>query len=92
LVHAEQVVRATGFQKRPRLAGFEAPIEMLSPLPLDPCGGIALHDAMPSRPVSFTSDATRGKQELENYRRISFLLDLMHSKARRSVKKRRTMR
>jgi hypothetical protein len=29
------------------------------------------------------------KHELENYRRVSFLLDLMHSKARRSLKKRR---
>ena len=28
--------------------------------------------------------------EMENYRRISYLLDLMHSKARRSLKKRRT--
>jgi len=27
------------------------------------------------------------KQALENYRRVSFLLDLMHSKARRSLKK-----
>ena len=27
------------------------------------------------------------KTELENYRRVSFLLDLMHSKARRSLKK-----
>jgi uncharacterized protein YnzC (UPF0291/DUF896 family) len=27
------------------------------------------------------------KQELENYRRVGFLLDLMHSKARRSLKK-----
>jgi len=27
------------------------------------------------------------KRELENYRRVSFLLDLMHSKARRSLKK-----
>jgi uncharacterized protein YnzC (UPF0291/DUF896 family) len=27
------------------------------------------------------------KHELENYRRVSFLLDLMHSKARRSLKK-----
>jgi uncharacterized protein YnzC (UPF0291/DUF896 family) len=27
------------------------------------------------------------KVELENYRRISFLLDLIHSKARRSLKK-----
>jgi hypothetical protein len=27
------------------------------------------------------------KREMENYRRISFLLDLMHSKARRSLKK-----
>ena len=31
---------------------------------------------------------TRGEQsELENYRRVSFLLDLMHSKARRSLQK-----
>jgi uncharacterized protein YnzC (UPF0291/DUF896 family) len=27
------------------------------------------------------------KHELENYRRVSFMLDLMHSKARRSLKK-----
>ena len=27
------------------------------------------------------------KHELENYRRVGFLLDLMHSKARRSLKK-----
>jgi hypothetical protein len=27
------------------------------------------------------------RTELENYRRVSFLLDLMHSKARRSLKK-----
>jgi uncharacterized protein YnzC (UPF0291/DUF896 family) len=27
------------------------------------------------------------KTELDNYRRISFLVDLMHSKARRSLKK-----
>ncbi|MGC1720903.1 MAG: hypothetical protein WA746_18130 [Isosphaeraceae bacterium] len=27
------------------------------------------------------------KTELENYRRVSFLLDLVHSKARRSLKK-----
>ena len=27
------------------------------------------------------------KAEMENYRRVSFLLDLMHSKARRSLKK-----
>jgi hypothetical protein len=27
------------------------------------------------------------KSELDNYRRVSFLLDLMHSKARRSLKK-----
>jgi uncharacterized protein YnzC (UPF0291/DUF896 family) len=26
------------------------------------------------------------KAEMENYRRVSFLLDLMHSKARRSLK------
>jgi uncharacterized protein YnzC (UPF0291/DUF896 family) len=29
------------------------------------------------------------KREMENYRRVSFLLDLMHSKARRSLKKQR---
>ena len=29
----------------------------------------------------------KDKTELENYRRVSFLLDLMHSKARRSLKK-----
>jgi uncharacterized protein YnzC (UPF0291/DUF896 family) len=29
------------------------------------------------------------KREMDNYRRISFLLDLMHSKARRSLKKHR---
>jgi uncharacterized protein YnzC (UPF0291/DUF896 family) len=28
------------------------------------------------------------RHELENYRRVSFMLDLMHSKARRSLKKR----
>ncbi len=27
------------------------------------------------------------RSEMENYRRVSFLLDLMHSKARRSLKK-----
>ena len=27
------------------------------------------------------------KDEMDNYRRVSFLLDLMHSKARRSLKK-----
>jgi uncharacterized protein YnzC (UPF0291/DUF896 family) len=27
------------------------------------------------------------KTELDNYRRVSFMLDLMHSKARRSLKK-----
>ncbi len=31
------------------------------------------------------------KTELENYRRVSFLLDLMHSKARRSLKKHQTV-
>jgi hypothetical protein len=31
------------------------------------------------------------KHELENYRRVSFLLDLMHSKARRSLKKHRAV-
>jgi uncharacterized protein YnzC (UPF0291/DUF896 family) len=30
---------------------------------------------------------TKEKTELENYRRVSFMLDLMHSKARRSLKK-----
>jgi hypothetical protein len=30
---------------------------------------------------------TAEKVELDNYRRVSFLLDLMHSKARRSLKK-----
>jgi uncharacterized protein YnzC (UPF0291/DUF896 family) len=29
------------------------------------------------------------KRELENYRRVGFLLDLMHSKARRSLKRHR---
>ena len=29
----------------------------------------------------------KDRAELENYRRVSFLLDLMHSKARRSLKK-----
>jgi hypothetical protein len=33
--------------------------------------------------------SAKEKHELENYRRVSFLLDLMHSKARRSLKKRR---
>jgi len=28
------------------------------------------------------------KREMENYRRVGFLLDLLHSKARRSLKKR----
>ena len=28
------------------------------------------------------------QSEMENYRRVSFLLDLMHSKARHSLKKR----
>ena len=31
------------------------------------------------------------KDELGNYRRVSFLLDLMHSKARRSLKKTRSV-
>ncbi len=31
------------------------------------------------------------KTELENYRRVSFLLDLMHSKARRSLKRRQAV-
>lgn len=31
------------------------------------------------------------KHELESYRRVSFLLDLMHSKARRSLKKHRAV-
>ena len=36
---------------------------------------------------------TPGEQaELANYRRVSFLLDLMHSKARRSLKAHRTAR
>ena len=30
---------------------------------------------------------TDEKADMENYRRVSFLLDLMHSKARRSLKK-----
>ncbi len=30
---------------------------------------------------------SKEKAEMENYRRVSFLLDLMHSKARRSLKK-----
>jgi uncharacterized protein YnzC (UPF0291/DUF896 family) len=29
---------------------------------------------------------TKEKHEIENYRRVSFLLDLMHSKARRTLK------
>jgi uncharacterized protein YnzC (UPF0291/DUF896 family) len=33
--------------------------------------------------------ATKEKHELDNYRRVGFLLDLMHSKARLSLKKRR---
>ena len=32
------------------------------------------------------------KKALDNYRRVSFLLDLMHSKARRSLKKHRKVR
>ncbi len=31
------------------------------------------------------------RSEVENYRRVSFLLDLMHSKARRSLKKHRSV-
>ena len=31
------------------------------------------------------------KAEMENYRRVGFLLDLMHSKARRSLKKHRAV-
>ena len=31
------------------------------------------------------------KAEMDNYRRVSFLLDLMHSKARRSLKKHRAI-
>lgn len=31
---------------------------------------------------------TGEKQEMENYRRVGYLLDLLHSKARRSLKKR----
>ncbi len=34
---------------------------------------------------------TKEKAALENYRRVSFLLDLMHSKARRSLKKRKAV-
>ena len=39
--------------------------------------------------VKNQDDKLRAKErtELENYRRVSFLLDLMHSKARRSLKK-----
>jgi hypothetical protein len=32
---------------------------------------------------------SKEKAALENYRRVSFLVDLMHSKARRSLKKRK---
>lgn len=32
------------------------------------------------------------RTELENYRRVSYLLDLMHSKARRALKKHQTSR
>ncbi len=32
------------------------------------------------------------RTELENYRRVSFLLDLMHSKARRALKAHRAVR
>jgi uncharacterized protein YnzC (UPF0291/DUF896 family) len=31
--------------------------------------------------------SAKEKRELENYRRVGFLLDLMHSKARQSLKK-----
>lgn len=34
----------------------------------------------------------RERRELEDYRRVGFLLDLMHSKARRSLKTRRKVR
>jgi hypothetical protein len=34
----------------------------------------------------------REKKEPENYRRVGFLLDLMHSRARRSLKKHRSAR
>jgi uncharacterized protein YnzC (UPF0291/DUF896 family) len=34
----------------------------------------------------------REQDEMENYRRVSFLLDLMHSKARRALKKQRAVR
>jgi uncharacterized protein YnzC (UPF0291/DUF896 family) len=35
--------------------------------------------------------SAKEKTAMENYRRVSFLLDLMHSKARRSLKKRKTV-
>jgi uncharacterized protein YnzC (UPF0291/DUF896 family) len=33
----------------------------------------------------------REQEEMENYRRVGFLLDLMHSKARRALKKQRAV-
>jgi hypothetical protein len=46
-------------------------------------------DRMHELAVKNQEDALSAKEktELENYRRVSFLLDLMHSKARRSLKK-----
>jgi uncharacterized protein YnzC (UPF0291/DUF896 family) len=35
--------------------------------------------------------SAKEKAEMENYRRVSFLLDLMHSKARRSLNKHQAM-
>jgi hypothetical protein len=36
--------------------------------------------------------SVRERAELENYREVSFLLDLMHSKARRSLQKKKALR
>ena len=44
-----------------------------------------MHELMAKNQDDRLTPAERA--EMENYRRVSFLLDLMHSKARRSLKK-----
>ncbi len=46
-----------------------------------------MHDLVTRNQEDSLSTAER--TEMENYRRVSFLLDLMHSKARRALKSRR---
>ena len=48
-------------------------------------------DRMHELAVKNQDGKPRPKKALENYRRVSFLLDLMHSKARRSLKKRKAV-